>query len=181
MQWLAHRVLPILVSVFSNYFHPHPLCDFLMTLKQSITLRLLSKYVLQNEAKSTHSVASLRPPDSASLHVLCVLMSYVLWPHALFEIGSCQYLDWSRGTQGNTTFSLDLMLVFSCSPLLPSQTSCYRILEKLPPYGRFFSRPTPIGGREIHIGWIREEEEGGTRRDEEEGPLAFYLRGLTPD
>ena len=31
----------------------------------------------------------------------------------------------------------------------------------------FFSRPTPIGGREIHIGLLREE---GERR--EEGPLA---------
>ena len=36
-------------------------------------------------------------------------------------------------------------------------------------FDEFFSRPTPIGGREIHIGLLREEEEGG--RDEE-GPLA---------
>ena len=28
----------------------------------------------------------------------------------------------------------------------------------------FFSRPTPIGGREIHIGWIREEGGGGGMR-----------------
>ena len=32
----------------------------------------------------------------------------------------------------------------------------------------FFSRPTPIGGREIHIGWIREEGGGGRRRRDED-------------
>ena len=48
---------------------------------------------------------------------------------------------------------------------------CYQIsphvyIDNLNNILSFFSRPTPIGGREMHIGWIREEEGGGGRREE---------------
>ena len=43
----------------------------------------------------------------------------------------------------------------------------------------FFSRPTPIGGRELHIALIREE--GGGRRREEEGGGTLSSTNREPD
>ena len=50
-------------------------------------------------------------------------------------------------------------------------------------FSTFFSRPTPIGGREIHIGWIREEEGWGPLASSPGQGLASYTKlvWLRPD